>query len=1589
MADLKVISEGRGEIHSHVIFFHGLAGDPHETWQSPVNPPVCWPQWLAEDIEGLAVWSIGYEAAVSWWDGMAMNLPDRAMNVLERILLESRLKTGEIILVGHSLGGLLIKQILRTAESIGHQREDAAEFMERLRRVAFLATPHFGADLAAWGDRLRIIVLPSAATACLVRNDPHLRELNNWYREWVIKSGISHLILTETQPTKKFFIVVKPDSSDPGLIDRPIPIDADHNSICKPCNKSSEIYLYIREFVDFNTPSIEITNAHEANTKWLTDGFSDRRQARNQFGHALSPGDITSIKTLTRKALADELQQYLARSPDEKVVFVLGGEGCGKSWIVAQSWLTLDQKPLMVFLTPETFKESAAQNDINELLIVKLIEQTGDKPTDIKQRFWRRSLIQWRRSPSVIVPRLIVTIDGINQKPNVDWGRIIDNTGAALEEIGGRLVITSRTPYFRDRVKKRLTVPTIEINVPEWIPTERDEILRNYGISPAALHATVAQSLLNPRLLGIAVELLNKDDISALEELSVSRLLFEHIRASVLDAPTPQSVGTFVRRLREHAQKILDRKQQQHEDDLNIFEADTPAVADGRFFLPVEGEPEKYQLKDDGLTLALGFSVVDQLRVAKRNDRDLDVTLTTLLEPISALDSTANVVLAALTVAVVDDDHQYIQNIAVALVKGFASLQNPDETKFPTFAGLTKSKPLAFMKAAHDLCLDGADHQNFDWIQFAVIEASKNVRIWPEIANEIRCWMSVYSLSPELRMQFHLSRDSIEKVQTEREKNQQAINDKLDALSKEERNVLNRLHQKEGSINSLTRLGLYVLAGKPLAPFAESFLNWSFSTSLNSEYSAPYKELSDLVSLNRVDWRETRMALLKACEPLRGSNISNTGKWALVTILGTTGEADDDGEAQALVNELRKDQPTFKGQRPVERYSATDPCDPTSAEPDNITQTMEKYQAIDVTQLRMEVGMTIEDDFFIRARPSMARFKSKVAVAKHREFAENVLTRSGFPLRQGLFELLKHNALLTSAPAHALVTRWRQTKSDDTLNNLTKQDSWIVSQYHLLLAFPLLSANEQTEILLSVEEDENILLELMNRMSPLDESTFERLFNEAIKSKDEYKQYLLLAIAKSTNTPLSLDTRRYIASLVSTDSDRLRAEALGVVATLCDNDMLAIVARSSWNAANAKIDDSHEEWYGSTALLKAAERHLIDHREVLDRISPRLYGKAAIILNIEARREIARRINISIEQTIGLEGNLVAPDIELEVRSDGLYEPNRFSVTEKAPPTQDITEAMKRFNESSRDFEERQKRIHEIFIDFKNTLTKVKASIILDDLMWNEFAVIIAADEYIADKWYKLFIELPDSNLSAVHNLILLLAHVLSGKDPGKSQALFKKVRNSRPIVRCTFDSVGVELDAMVCWTGERSDVLDEQRAIRLDQAGTDHDLSLEVLAGLMNGQQEFLEQYINNKLTCEEPAEIARGIMVAGFSDISKFNSEILSRYEKSAGLIGQAHKAAKYAYERNSWARHWFGKMCEAAEPNDFWCSVVLFNKITDGRFVIWDNEYPRMNMPIIIYGNTWGYLKNRYKRWEEYRKKKLFGNDAPAVIFLEGGK
>ncbi|UPT96389.1 hypothetical protein J4G48_0046535 [Bradyrhizobium barranii subsp. apii] len=175
-----------------------------------------------------------------------MHLVDRANNCLPLLLSEPSLKKGEIAFVAHSFGGLIIAELMRIADGRSNAESPIDNFLQRVRRIAFLGTPHLGADLASWGGRLALV---SKASSVLPRNDPHLRGLNQWFRRYVDDHKIATLTLTETQRTGLFGYIVKPDSSDLGLSAFPIPVDADHYSIASPSDKNSEVYRHIRDFL--------------------------------------------------------------------------------------------------------------------------------------------------------------------------------------------------------------------------------------------------------------------------------------------------------------------------------------------------------------------------------------------------------------------------------------------------------------------------------------------------------------------------------------------------------------------------------------------------------------------------------------------------------------------------------------------------------------------------------------------------------------------------------------------------------------------------------------------------------------------------------------------------------------------------------------------------------------------------------------------------------------------------------------------------------------------------------------------------------------------------------------------------------------------------------------------------------------------------------------------------------------------------------------------------------------------------------------------------------------------------------------------
>lgn len=96
-----------------VIFVHGLDGDKQLTWQYEDYEDSFWPRLLYNDIPTCGVWSFGFDARSSEWiHGGTMPIVDRATN-FAGFLKSEGIGDKPIFFIVHSLGGLVVKQVLR------------------------------------------------------------------------------------------------------------------------------------------------------------------------------------------------------------------------------------------------------------------------------------------------------------------------------------------------------------------------------------------------------------------------------------------------------------------------------------------------------------------------------------------------------------------------------------------------------------------------------------------------------------------------------------------------------------------------------------------------------------------------------------------------------------------------------------------------------------------------------------------------------------------------------------------------------------------------------------------------------------------------------------------------------------------------------------------------------------------------------------------------------------------------------------------------------------------------------------------------------------------------------------------------------------------------------------------------------------------------------------------------------------------------------------------------------------------------------------------------------------------------------------
>jgi hypothetical protein len=1359
--------------------------------------------------------------------------------------------------------------------------------------------------------------------------------------------------------------------------------------------RSEELLASLRQ------PGIAPAFALKDNIAWLAEGFSDKKRARSVFGQALSPEDTSIPGTIDRTDLRTKVANRVFGKPNGAVIAILGADGNGKSWIFARAWSHQPNRPLTVVIVPDDISAPPSPEYCQDLLILKLLTQTGETRKAEARERWLRHFERWQRNADTAAPRLVVFMDGVNQRESVNWLRFIDAMSAVVAQLGGRLVFSCRRLFYRDNLENRLVSKVVAIDVPEWTDAELDGLLKARGTSIAALDPGIVRGLRNPRIFGVAAALFKAEEITAFGELSVSRLLFEHIRSDSPMEGNAVSPKQFAADICDHAESIVQRLKQQQRDGVNEF--DMPPVATGgrsnqsiseefvitsagRFFEVLDENPNKYVLKDEGLPLALGLALVRTAREALRKRKRVDEALSNILDPIAALDRTSDIILGAIISAVLE---RAPKEIVAPLVRSFVMLQNLDSVRYPEFRSLFGHDPGAFLAALEDCALNQDIASNLSWLTDAANDLRGNEAFEAALATAIHRWLNMYSMAPERMLLVPNNQEHAAERERKRAEREQELSATIASLSEPERNLLAGMNQEDrGDYSELSLLAFQALAGRPIAPFAESLRNWCFAASLNGGYRDYHGDFDDLLHFNLADWMATKDALREAAKLFRQPGMSRTGQWALVYVLRGTGDSGDAQEADRIAEELTKDRERMKGWRRIEDYCATDPCDPASEAPENIDKTAAAYRAINPAELRRLMSNTRDDYFFTTAQPGLARFCPEAAVAVLRALADQAVTRPQAEFRQAVFPLKSDTVGLEDRVAAPYVEKAREIAqraldAGEDKNN----EAWVAAQYALSVAFPHMSGDAQFNALVSHPKDITILVDLCYLFQPIDENKLEYALDKAVQEGNPVAQFRILCFAEYSRTPMTARTKQLVLNLLASQHDHVRLSALALIRATADPVLLARLVNSDWSAANLDgVSHKIEMLHGSQALVLAAEQGMITLEACLDRIALSAHEDLAERLGPEAALAVADRLNTAILKAAEFQvtGNL--PDIEQSF--EGRHWSVVFEVSEKPSEEKTPHEQFRRLAETGDAWYERQKQNQAAADRFERDLTKAGAQLIIQSVTAGLLAQIDKVAPAMVDTWHAFILRLDNKALNNVHNIASVVAEAISKRNATAGLALFERLRTSSPHVRVTFGPDKIGLDAVTVWSAADSSEIKQLRSSRLDSLGNDYDLAIEVLAAIMAGRVDVLRDYVVDRRQRPEPAHRARAAMVAGLSPEESWAIDTIDMLKDEHGFLLWAYRGAKYAMERHQWSRHWAAQMRTATDPIDLWRHTVLLAKIVDGRFKPSEVEGTMPSPLIKRFGSTLNDpIRNRIRRWKNKRNSKLFGMSIPNKTFLAG--
>ena len=214
-----------------IILVHGLGGTSEGTWGR-------FPDFLKADNDlDYSIVSYGYKSPsiLTQWFHRAPSILNIANGLLTDIKARCDLDNDEIILAGHSLGGLVVKKLLL--------RMKDKKINHRIRKVCFFDVPHDGSGFANVG---KYISWRNRHLKSLCRDSSELDDLNDQWVDSELDNALEIMSIISANDD-----IVSSSSSKSIFRHHPVETinDVNHRTIVKPENMESSSYIVFKNFI--------------------------------------------------------------------------------------------------------------------------------------------------------------------------------------------------------------------------------------------------------------------------------------------------------------------------------------------------------------------------------------------------------------------------------------------------------------------------------------------------------------------------------------------------------------------------------------------------------------------------------------------------------------------------------------------------------------------------------------------------------------------------------------------------------------------------------------------------------------------------------------------------------------------------------------------------------------------------------------------------------------------------------------------------------------------------------------------------------------------------------------------------------------------------------------------------------------------------------------------------------------------------------------------------------------------------------------------------------------------------------------------